>query len=120
MLESWRSINPDVLLAWLSQGCREILWITRQHTQRGWEITLATTLPSDNPWQHEFERITPDVFPMSNFLEYADYPRFLSYLIQSRQVDAVLITASQEAYRLLPYIRNRFPQLPILDYLHLP
>ena len=67
---------------------------------------------SDNPWQHEFEAITPDVFPMKNFLEWKDYPRFLTYLIQSRQVDAVLIAGSQEAYRLLPYLRLHFPQLP--------
>ena len=46
---------------------------------------------------------------MKNFLEWKDYPRFLTYLIQSRQVDAVLIAGSEEAYRLIPYLRLHFP-----------
>ncbi len=114
--------NPRLLIAapWLVTGGAEKfnLDLMRQLSQRGWEITIATTLGSDNPWQHEFETITPDVFPMRNFLEWKDYPRFLAYLIQSRQVDAVLISASQETYRLIPYLRLRFPRLPILDYIH--
>ena len=65
-----------------------------QLSQRGWEITIATTLGSDNPWQHEFEAITPDVFPMKNFLEYKDFPLFLAYLIQSRQVTSLLLPVS--------------------------
>lgn len=92
--------------------------LMRQLKLRGWELTIATTMASDNPWQHEFEAITPDVFPMANFLEAKDYPRFLNYLVQSRQVDALLVAASQETYRLLPYLRARLPQLPILDYIH--
>ena len=109
-----------ILAPWLVTGGAEKfnLDLMRQLSQRGWEITLASTIESDNPWQHEFEAITPDVFPMKNFLEWKDYPRFLTYLIESRQVDAVLITASQEAYRLIPYLRKRFPELPILDYIH--
>lgn len=109
-----------IVAPWLVTGGAEKfnLDMMRQLSTRGWEITIATTLGSENPWQHEFETITPDVFPMKNFLEWKDYPRFLSYLIKSRQVDAVLISASQECYRLIPYLRLRFPQLPILDYIH--
>lgn len=114
--------NPRLLLVapWLVTGGAEKfnLDLISQLSQRGWEMTIATTLPSENPWQYEFERITPDVFPMNNFLEWGDYPSFLSYLIQSRQVDAVMLAASQEAYRLLPYLRSRFPEVPILDYIH--
>ncbi len=114
--------NPRLLLLapWMVTGGAEKFNLDLMHqlSQRGWEITIATTLPSDNPWQHEFEKVTPDVFPMNNFLEWAEYPRFLTYLIKSRQFDALLITASQEAYRLLPYLRANFPDLPILDYIH--
>ena len=65
--------KPRLLIAapWLVTGGAEKfnLDLMRQLSQRGWEITIATTLGSDNPWQHEFEAITPDVFPMRNFLE---------------------------------------------------
>jgi len=109
-----------IIAPWLVTGGAEKfnLDLMRQLSKLGWELTIASTKASDNPWQHEYEAITPDVFPMHNFLEWKDYPRFLSYLIQSRQVDAVLLSASQETYRLLPYLRNRFPKVPILDYVH--
>jgi len=109
-----------IIAPWLVTGGAEKfnLDLMRQLSQRGWELTIATTMGSENPWQHEFEAVSPDVFPMKNFLEWKDYPRFFNYLIESRQVDAVLIAASQEAYRLIPYLRLRYPQLPILDYIH--
>jgi glycosyltransferase involved in cell wall biosynthesis len=109
-----------IIAPWLVTGGAEKfnLDLMRQLSKRGWELTIASTKASDNPWQHEYEAITPDVFPMHNFLEWKDYPRFLSYLIQSRQVDAILLSASQETYRLLPYLRNKFPKIPILDYVH--
>jgi glycosyltransferase involved in cell wall biosynthesis len=121
-LNRLHKVKPRLLIVapWLVSGGAEKfnLDLMRQLSQRGWELTIATTIGSHNPWQHEFEAITPDVFPMKNFLEWKDYPRFLAYLIQSRQVDAVLVTGSQETYRLLPYLRIRFPQIPILDYIH--
>ncbi len=109
-----------ILSMWLVAGGAEKfnLDLMRQLIRLGWEVSIATTLPSDNPWQHEFEQITPDVFPIHNFVQVTDYARFLCYLIESRQVDALWISASPEAYRLLPYLRNRYPHLPILDYVH--
>lgn len=114
--------KPRLLLIapWLVTGGAEKfnLDLINQLSKRGWQVTVASTRISENPWQHEFEKLTPDVFPLANFLEWSDYPRFLVYLIQSRQVDAIFLSASQEAYRLLPYIKWRFPKIPILDYIH--
>ena len=114
--------SPRLLIVapWMVVGGAERfnLDLMGQLVQRGWEITLAVTARSEHPWQSRFEEITPDVFPMPRFLEWEDYPRFLRYLILSRQIDAVLIASSQEGYRLLPYLRFHFPSLPIIDYLH--
>lgn len=117
-----QKIKPRLLLIvpWLIVGGAEKfnLDLIKQLSLKGWEITIATTAQSDNRWQYEFEWVTPDVFLINNFVEYQNLPQFLSYLIQSRQVDIILVSASHEAYRLLPYIRDRFPQIPILDYNH--
>lgn len=110
-----------VVANWMVVGGAEKfnLDLIRQLIERGWEVTLATTSVSENPWMHAFEQLTPDVFPMNTFLDWNDYPRFLHYLIQSRGIDALLVAASQEVYRLLPYLRFHFPHLPIIDFLHL-
>lgn len=109
-----------LILPWMVMGGAErfALNLMDQLTRRGWQISVVTTSPSDNPWHHEFEQRTPDVFVLPNFLPIKDYPRFLRYLITSRQFDAVLLQGSIEGYRLLPVLRGLFPQLPILDYLH--
>jgi len=109
-----------IIAPWLVMGGAERfnLDLMRQLVKSGWEITLAATAPSDHPWQHWFEEITPDVFAMARFLDWKDYPRFLMYLIRSRQIDLILIASSTEGYRLLPTLRFYFPDLPVLDYLH--
>lgn len=87
-------------------------------SQRGYEFTIAATLRADDAWLHRFSALTPDIFRLHQFLHYSDYPRFLNYLIDSRQIDAVLISNSEPGYSLTPYLRARHPNLAILDYTH--
>jgi glycosyltransferase involved in cell wall biosynthesis len=108
------------LVPWLVVGGADKfnLDLVKTLTARGYEFTIATTLSSDNPWLHEFAKVTPDIFALQKFLAYADYPRFLDYLIESRQIDAILISQSQVGFGLVPYLRARHPNVAILDYLH--
>lgn len=106
---------------WLTTGGADKfnLDLVRQLTARGWEVTVATTLRGDHAWLPEFTAVTPDVFVLSHFLPLPDAPRFLRYLIQSRDVDAVLTSHSELAYRLLPYLRAHCPKVAFLDYCHI-
>ena len=83
------------------------------------EVTVATTLPGTHAWRHRFEALTPDVFTLDTFLRLRDYPRFLAYLIRSRNIDSVLVTHSQMGYQLLPYLRAECPGLRCYDYVHI-
>ena len=93
--------------------------LVEQLSKRGYEITICTTMEGDNPWLPEFARFTPDVFILDHFLRFADYPRFLRYLIESRQIDVVLISNSPLGYQLLPYLRSRCPGVTFVDYNHI-
>ncbi|MDQ2902502.1 MAG: glycosyltransferase [Chloroflexota bacterium] len=109
------------LVPWLTIGGADKfnLDLMRSLSKCGYEFTIAATLRSTHPWLHEFTSITPDVFCLHQFLHYADYPRFLNYLIQSRQIDALLISNSELAYSLMPFLRAQHPNLAMLDYTHL-
>jgi glycosyltransferase involved in cell wall biosynthesis len=85
----------------------------------GYQVTVATTLNSAHRWRHRFESLTPDVFTLDTFLPMCDYPRFLCYLIESRDVDVVLISHSQLAYLLTPLLRAFGPDRAVVDYLHM-
>ena len=116
------SPKPRLLLIvpWLTMGGADKfnLDLLAQLVPHGWEVTIATTLGSEHPWASQFARYTPDIFLLDRFLRPTDYPRFLRYLIRSRDVDAVLISNSEFGYHLLPYLRAHFPNLPLLDFCH--
>ena len=85
---------------------------------RGHDVTVCATLAADHNWEHEFNHFTQDVFVLPNILAPKDYPRFLSYLIQSRGIDTVLISASTLGYQLLPWLRAAAPQTAFVDMCH--
>ena len=92
--------------------------LLQQLVGHGWEVTVASTLFHDDPWLSRFTALTPDVFALPRFLAPADYPRFLEYLIHSRQVETVLLSNSEFAYGALPYLRRRCPEVSFVDFLH--
>jgi glycosyltransferase involved in cell wall biosynthesis len=119
---SLRKSKPRLLMIapWLTFGGADKfnLDLLQQLTERGWELTIATTLESDNSWLPLFARYTPDIFILHHFLRMEDYPRFLRYLIRSRQIDVVLISNSELGYLLLPYLRAHCPEVTFIALCH--
>jgi glycosyltransferase involved in cell wall biosynthesis len=66
-----------------------------------------------------FARVTPDVFALHHFLRLVDHPRFLRYLLQSRQPDVVMVSNSELGYGLLPYLRASAPGATFVDFAHM-
>lgn len=90
-----------------------------QLTRRGWQVCVATTLPSDHPWLPRFADCTPDIFLLDTTHPMAAYPQFLPDLIRTRDIDLVLITNSELGYLLLPYLRAECPDTTFVDYCHM-
>ncbi|MCL2165164.1 MAG: glycosyltransferase, partial [Oscillospiraceae bacterium] len=85
----------------------------------GWEISVVTTVTTEHVWCSEFYALTSDVFILEYFLEPWDYPRFLRYLIASRDHDAVMVSNSAFACCLMPYLRHHFPNKAFVNYTHM-
>jgi len=92
--------------------------LVKQITHNGWEITIAISSEKNTQSYSKLGQHTPDIFILNQFIRNSDYPRFLRYLINSRNVDVVLIHNSILGYRLLPYFRFHFPELILIDYIH--
>jgi glycosyltransferase involved in cell wall biosynthesis len=110
-----------LLIPWMTCGGADKfnLDVVEQFTRRGWEVSIAATLPGDSSWLPRFARLTPDIFILPHFLRLVDYPRFLRYLVHSRQTDVVLISNSELGYLLLPYLRAYCPDVVFLDFCHI-
>ncbi|MGH2485495.1 MAG: glycosyltransferase, partial [Ktedonobacterales bacterium] len=106
---------------WLAMGWADKfnLDLIAQLAARDYECTVVTTAWSEDAWLDQFAALTPDIFRLHRFLTWAEYPRFIDYLIASRECDALLISSSELGYELLPYLRSRHPNLPILDFTHM-
>ncbi len=108
------------LIPWMVTGGADRVnldWI-RALGVRGYQVSVCATLRSQHEWLPEFTALTPDVFILPNFLHPSDFPRFLVYLIRSRQIDIVLISHSTVGYQLLPYLRTACPEVTFVDLSH--
>jgi len=115
--------NPRILLIlpWLTMGGSDKfnLDVVARLCARGFEVSIATTLTGSSSWESEFARYTPDIFHLHHIVPLAHQPRFLGYLIDSRQPEVVLVSHSELAYLVSPYLRARCPEPVYLDYCHM-
>jgi glycosyltransferase involved in cell wall biosynthesis len=110
-----------LLIPWMTMGGADKfnLDLITQLAKRDWEISIIATLPGDNCWFPQFARITPDIFILDHFLTLTDWPRFICYIMGSRQVDHVLISNSDFSYSVLPYLKGQFPHAVFTDFCHM-
>lgn len=83
------------------------------------DIGLITTLPSENGWGQQFRKYCADVFNLPNFVEPKDFAEFISYYIKSRDLDVLMVSNSYIGAYLVPWLRQNFPRLAIVDYVHM-
>jgi len=86
--------------------------------EKGYKITIACTLKSEHPWLESFLPFTADIFLLNNYTVQSDYHKVVSHLMIARDIQLVFIANSLFGYYLSPYIKLRFPQIPIVDYIH--
>jgi glycosyltransferase involved in cell wall biosynthesis len=110
-----------MLIPWMTMGGADKfnLDMVSQLIERDWEITIVATLPGDNCWYPQFAQLTPDIFILDHFLTLTDWPRFLRYLMASRQIDHVSISNSDFGYSVLPYLKQHFPNVIFTDFCHM-
>ena len=108
------------IVPWMVTGGadRVNLDLVESLTSKGHDVTICATLLADHRWEHQFSNFTPDIFVLPNILRASDYPRFLASLIQSRQIDTVVINGSTIGYQFLPYLRAVSPGVAFVDLCH--
>ncbi|MFQ9127405.1 MAG: hypothetical protein ACLR4Z_12235 [Butyricicoccaceae bacterium] len=110
-----------MLLPWMEMGGADLfnLDVCRKIDKERFEVSILTTVPSQQSWRQRFEDYATDIFDLPSFLEPKDFPEFISYFIKSREIDVLFLSNSYDGYYLVPWLRAQFPKLAIIDYVHM-
>lgn len=109
------------IFSWLTIGGADKynLNLLEKLYSEGYKVTIVTTVPSKYIWRQKFEKYSEEIFDLTSFLDRKDWPAFVSYLIKSRKFDLIFQSNSTYGYYLLPWIKCKYPNIPIIDYIHM-
>ena len=79
---------------------------------------VITTLPSTNDLRNEFTNVVSEYYDLTTFLDTIDYLSFVDYIIDSRKVDTIYVSNSKIGYYMLPFIKNKYNNIKVVDYIH--
>ena len=121
VFKSHDKIHVMMLLPWMEMGGADLfnLDVCRKIDKERFEVSILTTVPGEQSWRQRFEDYVTDIFDLPSFLEPKDFPEFISYFIKSREVDVLFLSNSYDGYYLVPWLRAQFPELAIIDYVHM-
>lgn len=121
VFQTHSKIHVMMLLPWMEMGGADLfnLDICRKIDKSRFEISILTTVPGEQSWRQRFEEYVTDIFDLPSFLEPKDFPEFISYFIKSREIDVLFLSNSYDGYYLVPWLRAQFPELAIIDYVHM-
>lgn len=83
------------------------------------EIIVITTVPNQNLWRQEFENESKYLYDLTTFLDRKYWLAFINYIIEKENIDLVFNTNSLYGYSIIPYLKARYSNIPIIDYIHM-
>lgn len=119
--ENTNKIKILMLIPWMTMGGADKfnLDLLAGLDKNKYEVTLVSTVPNQNEWKQKFEKQAKFVYDLTTFLDQKYWTCFIEYLINKNNIDLVLNTNSTYGYSVLPYIKAKYPQIPIIDYIHM-
>lgn len=113
-------INLLIIVPWMITGGadRFNLELVKRLDKNKFNIIMITTESNVNTLRQEFEK-NVIVYDLTTFLDQKNWLSFVNYIIKKEQINLILNTNSTYGYTILPYIKAKSPEIPILDYVHM-
>ena len=109
-----------MIVPWLITGGadRFNLNLVKGLDKEKYSITILTTEPNKNTLRQEFEKYAT-VYDLTSFLNQEFWLPFVNYIIKKENINIVLNTNSKFGYSILPYLKAKYPNMPLIDYVHM-
>ncbi len=98
-----------------------LLTLMKRFKEQGFDIYVLTTikpLSSKEDTTERYEEIVDGVYHFPNLFTEDKWQELVYYLIESKQMDLVLMAGSGYFYSLLPQLKENYPTLKIIDQLY--
>ena len=113
-------INILMIIPWMTTGGADKfnLDLVNKLDRDRFNFTIVTTEPGVNNYRQLFNDGTV-IYELPAFLDMKSWPAFINYLMNKRNINFVFSTNSEFGYSTLPYIKANYPEIPIIDYVHM-
>lgn len=119
-------INILFIIPWMITGGADLfnLNLVKGLDKNKFAITIITTEPNKNVLRQYFEKNEEfsqiaNVYDLTSFLDQKYWVSFINYIIEKENINIILNSNSKFGYAVLPYLKSRHPQIPIIDYVHM-
>ena len=83
-----------------------------------YETIVISTQPAVNDYRQLFKDEVV-MYDLSTFLDQKYWLGFINYIIEKNSIDLIINTNSRYGYSILPYIKAKYNNIPIIDYIHM-
>ena len=119
-------INILFIIPWMITGGADIfnLNLVKRLDKNKFSVTIVSTEPNKNVLRQYFEKSEDNqeiakVYDLTSFLDQKYWIAFVNYIIEKENINIILNSNSKFGYSILPYIKCEYPQIPIIDYVHM-
>ena len=118
--ENNSKINLLFIMPWMITGGADLfnLNLVKGLDKNKFTVTIITTEPNKNVLRQEFEKYAT-VYDLTSFLDQKYWLAFINYIIKKENINLILNSNSKFGYIILPYIKSKYINIPILDYVHM-
>lgn len=118
--EKDNKINILMIIPWMIVGGADKFnfELIKRLDKEKFNIIIITTECNVNVLRQDFEKYST-VYDLTTFLDQKDWVSFINYIIQKEQINIIFNTNSMYGYSILPYLKAKNPNIPILDYVHM-
>lgn len=113
-------INILLIIPWMVTGGADkfVLDLVTRIDKNRFNIIVVNTQPKVNTWKQKFEEQVI-VYDLTTFLNREYWLAFINNLISQYRINLIFNTNSYIGYSMIPYLKARYPEIPIMDYIHM-
>ena len=113
-------INILMIIPWMITGGADKfnLDLLTKIDKSKFNIILVNTNPKVNIWRQDFEE-QAIIYDLTTFINQKYWLAFINNLIKQYRINIIFNTNSLIGYSMIPALKAEFPEIPIIDYIHM-